>query len=167
MLKRHPIPQGLSFFSPIVLVASFGGSGLLRPASGTWGSLASLPFGVFLLLNTNNLTLFISSIALCLIGVWATHYWLAHDTDKDPSAVVIDEAAGQWLTLSFVPHDMVTPLTVLAAFLLFRFFDIVKPWPVSHADKNIKGAWGVMLDDMIAGIMAGIVLYYGWRFLNV
>lgn len=165
MFGFHSIPHGLRFFSPTVLLASFGGAGLLRPASGTWGSLAALPLGVFLLSYYNSLTLVILSITLCFIGVLATHSWLAHSlkngTDGDPSAVVIDEAAGQWLTLAFIAPENISPLTIFAGFVLFRLFDILKPFPINLVEKKITGAWGVMLDDMVAGVMAGLVLYYG------
>ena len=159
MLKIHKIPEGLRFYSPSVITASFGYSGLLKPASGTWGSLASLPFGYYILLKYNSLYLFISSITLYVIGVWASTQWLKHDTDNDPSAIVIDEAAGLWLTLALIPYprDAFLALSCLVlGFILFRLFDIAKPWPVSFVDKNIKGAHGIMLDDMLAGLLAAL-----------
>ncbi len=167
MFKPHPLPTGLHFFSPIVLLASFGGSGFLRPASGSWGSLAALPFGIFILLYFNNLILIILSITLFIIGLWATHYWLQKDTNSDPSAVVIDEAAGQWLTLAFITPEQLSWVSILAAFLLFRLFDIIKPWPASYVDKHMLGAWGVMLDDMLAAMMAGVLLYFGWSYVLI
>ncbi len=157
MLKLHKIPKGLSLFSPAFWLASFFASGLLRPASGTWGSFLALIFAIFILIKFNGLILFISSITLFVIGLWASQVWLAHDTQKDPSAIVIDEAAGLFLTLSLLPYNHQTSLsvlTILLGFGLFRLFDILKPWPVSYADKQLSGALGVMLDDMLAGLMA-------------
>ena len=75
----------------------------------------------------------------------------------DPGAVVIDEVAGQWLTL--LPAATTVWWHWLAGFALFRFFDIVKPWPVGWADRRVKGGLGVMVDDIIAGAYAGVLLY--------
>ena len=101
------------------------------------------------------------------MGLWATHYWLQKDTNSDPSAVVIDEAAGQWLTLAFIMPEQLSWISILAAFFLFRLFDIIKPWPTSYVDKHMLGAWGVMLDDMLAAIMAGVLLYFGWSYVPI
>ncbi|MGC6475381.1 MAG: phosphatidylglycerophosphatase A [Parvibaculales bacterium] len=157
MLKLHSIPKGLGLFSPAFWLASFFGSGLLRPASGTWGSLLAFILAIIILIEFNKLTLFILSITLFFIGLWASTKWLAHDTNKDPSAIVIDEAAGLFLTLSLLPYSHQTStasLTLLLGFGFFRLFDILKPWPVSYADKQLSGALGVMLDDILAGLMA-------------
>ena len=163
MLKFHKIPAGLSFSSPAVWLASFGGTGLIRPASGTWGSFAALPIGFYILLNYNWLHLLTLSITLYIIGVWACAQWLRHDADNnldnDPSAIVIDEAAGLLLALALIPYprdNLPAIATLLTGFILFRLFDIVKPWPVNYFDKNIKGAHGIMLDDMVAGVLAAL-----------
>ncbi len=165
MLKFHKIPNGFSFFSPTILVASFGGSGFLKPASGTWGSLAALFLAFYILINFNPLILFISSITLYIIGIWACQSWLRHDNiqdnTQDPAAIVIDEAAGLWLTLALIPYprdEAAAIITLLGGFIMFRLFDILKPWPISYCDKNIKGAHGIMLDDMVAGLFAALSL---------
>ena len=75
--------------------------------------------------------------------------------NDDPGEIVIDEVAGQWLTLAFVPLD---PLMYGTGFLLFRFFDIVKPWPVRMIDRLVKGGLGIMLDDIAAAIYAAVCL---------
>jgi phosphatidylglycerophosphatase A len=69
---------------------------------------------------------------------------------------VIDEVAGMLVALSFVAHEI---MAYLGAFVLFRLFDIWKPWPISWADKNIKGGFGILLDDLIAGLFAGGIIY--------
>jgi phosphatidylglycerophosphatase A len=74
---------------------------------------------------------------------------------EDPGAVVIDEVAGQWLVLAVAPLDV---WYFAAAFVLFRVFDIAKPWPVSWADRRIKGGFGVMFDDILAGLYGAAVL---------
>ena len=171
MLKLHKIPDGQSFFSPAVLLASFGGSGLIKPASGTWGSLAALPIGLYILLYYNWLYLFISSITLYIIGIWACTKWVRFNADNkhegltenadenDPSAIVIDEAVGLWLTLALIPYPsdiLPATLSFMIAFFMFRLFDIAKPWPINYVDKNIKGAHGIMFDDVIAGLLAAL-----------
>ncbi len=155
MLKFHKLPPHLTFFSPTALIATFCGSGLLRPASGTWGSLAALMVGLPLACHGGAELLLMGAAIAYAAGYWATRIWLSGSDDKDPSPIVIDEVVGQWVVLAAVP---LTPLGVAAAFLLFRLFDIIKPWPASWADKKLSGAHGVMLDDVFASIWAAVVL---------
>lgn len=142
-------------------VATLGPVGHLRPAPGTFGSLAALilalPF-----LYVGSLFLFLLAIALVwIIGHQATTAYV-HDTGRhDPSELVIDEVVGQWIGL--LPVVLMTTgislLHLLLAFLLFRGFDIVKPWPIAWVDQSLQGATGVMLDDVFAGIAAALCLY--------
>ena len=88
-------------------------------------------------------------------GIWASGEYKRLSGKHDSGAIVIDEVAGQWIALLFVPLD---PLLYGAAFLLFRVFDIVKPFPANWADREMKGGLGVMADDLVAGIYALIVL---------
>jgi phosphatidylglycerophosphatase A len=74
----------------------------------------------------------------------------------DPPAIVIDEVVGQWLTLALMPVD---PVVYVLGFLLFRVFDVLKPWPANAIDRSVTGGFGVMLDDVVAGIYAGAVLW--------
>ncbi|MBI6629036.1 phosphatidylglycerophosphatase A family protein [Pontibaca salina] len=144
-------------------IATLGGIGHLRPAPGTWGSLATLPlawlfhaFGGFPLLV-------VATVAVILQGWWAVGVATRDNANKDPSEIVIDEVAGQMIALfplSYVAWSQGIEITALwpgwiASFLLFRLFDIVKPGPVGWADRQ-GGPLGVMLDDIIAGIFAGI-----------
>jgi phosphatidylglycerophosphatase A len=145
----------LRFFSPAALIATFFGSGLLKPASGTWGSLAALAPGLLIAERFGASGLLIGAAFAYGLGHWASTVWINGTEDKDPSPIVIDEVAGLWLTLTLAP---LTPLGAALAFGVFRFFDIVKPWPVRWADKNIGGATGIMLDDILAGIWAALVL---------
>ncbi len=96
-----------------------------------------------------------AAIIVFLIGWWASERIVQADGLEDPSWVVIDEVAGQWLTLLLTPPSLIG---YLAGFALFRLFDIWKPWPVSWADQKIKGGLGIMLDDVLAGLMGLIVL---------
>jgi phosphatidylglycerophosphatase A len=136
-------------------IAVFFGAGLLPKAPGTWGSLAALPLAWLIQIWGGTLWL-AGAAALCfLIGVWASSVHAPTLDGDDPGAIVIDEVAGQWLTLLVVPADVVL---YAAGFVLFRFFDIVKPWPVSWADRRIKGGIGIMFDDILAAIYAAILL---------
>jgi phosphatidylglycerophosphatase A len=143
------------------LIATFFGAGLLKPASGTWGSLAALAPGLLIAERFGPSGLLISAAIAYGLGHWASTIWINGTADKDPSPIVIDEVAGLWLTLTLAP---LTPLGIALAFGLFRFFDIVKPWPVRWADKNIGGATGIMLDDVLAGIWAALVLLAAHEF---
>lgn len=151
----HKIPTHLTLFSPVTLIATFFGSGLLKPASGTWGTLAALAPGLIIAQKFGAPGLIIAAAIAYAVGHWASTRWIADTEDKDPSPIVIDEVVGLWLTLTLAP---LTPLGIALAFGLFRLFDIVKPWPVRWADKNISGATGIMLDDVLAGIWAALVL---------
>ena len=120
MIKLHTPPEKLSIFSPVTLLASFGGSGFITPASGTWGSLAALPIATYILFNYSSLYLLYLSFTLFLIGIWVCREWLnaVGDQDNDPSMIVIDEAAGLSLTLAFAEILPVTlpEISTLSAF---------------------------------------------------
>ncbi|HCN31978.1 MAG TPA: phosphatidylglycerophosphatase A [Rhodobiaceae bacterium] len=159
MIKLLTPPEKLSIFSPVTLLASFGGSGFITPASGTWGSLAALPIATYILFNYSGLYLLYLSFTLFLIGMWVCREWLnaVGDQDNDPSMIVIDEAAGLSLTLAFAEMSLIS---VFLGFALFRLFDIAKPWPISWLEKRFSGAFGIMIDDMVAGLLAGIILFF-------
>ena len=130
-------------------IASLFGLGRLRPAPGTWGSAAALPLAL-----AGPSACHAAALLLGLLGLWAVAR--CAEAREDPGWVVVDEAAGQALALAALPAG--APLwAVLAAFGLFRLFDIAKPGPVGWADRQ-EGAVGVMLDDLVAGALAGAVL---------
>lgn len=135
------------------LVASLGGIGFLKPAPGTWGSAAVLPLvlgGPWLCLA--------AAAALTLAGFWAVSQ--LRERDADPPWVVIDEGAGQLIALSTIANEP-SLLQVAVAFTIFRGLDVMKPGPVGWADRQ-RGAWGVMLDDLVAGgLAAGTLLALG------
>ena len=123
--------------------------GHLPIAPGTWGSLAAV-IGWWLLLQfLDPLVFIVLIITIFIIGVFATNIIIDHTGEKDPSRVVIDEVAGQWLGLLMLPDGTVY---IAGAFILFRFLDILKPWPIRQLEQFPKG-WGVMLDDMLAGLL--------------
>lgn len=133
-----------------MLVATLGGIGRLRPAPGTWGSAAVLP--AVLLGPAGALLLAV----VATVAGWLAVRALPQDGDQDPGWIVVDEAAGMLLALAALPAGAGWAGVALA-FLLFRAFDILKPWPVSWADRQ-EGATGVMLDDILAGAMAAALL---------
>jgi phosphatidylglycerophosphatase A len=142
---------------PAGWLASGFGAGLSPLAPGTAGSLvALLPW---LVLRELPLGLHLAVLALVFgAGVWASTWVVRTLQIADPGIVVIDEFVGQWialLPLLFVPH---AALWILPGFILFRIFDVWKPWPVSWADRCVKGGLGVMLDDVLAGVYAAAVL---------
>lgn len=147
--------------SPATWLATWFGCGLLKPAPGTWGTLGALPFGVALLYYGGWPVLALTTILCFIIGLWAARKFDAMVGGHDCSAIVIDEVVGVWIALlPALLHGsfFIAGIYVLLAFLLFRFFDILKPWPVGSADKKLPGAWGVMVDDVFAGIMAAIII---------
>ncbi len=144
-------------------IATVAGAGYLRPAPGTWGSAVSLPLAYAVYQIGGFPLIALGTVAACAIGWWATAIVTRGATDHDPSEIVIDELAGQWIALlpllyAAWSHDI--PALALypgwiSAFLLFRLFDITKPGPIGWADRR-GDALGVMLDDVIAGAFAGI-----------
>ena len=148
------------------LISTFFYTGFLRPAPGTWGSVAGMILA-FILLNTIDLFTFcLSLLFTTLVGFWATKHYIEHNCEKsDPSEVVIDEVIGQWIAVLPIGFTLkVTEfsskelwLVWLWAFVSFRFFDIIKLGLVDWAD-NLGGALGVLLDDILAGIAAGVTV---------
>lgn len=150
-----PPRPGLSPWHPAAQAATWFGSGRMPKAPGTWGSLAALPFAWGLSLVGGWPLLLAASLGCFLVGWWASAVYVRSTGISDPSEVVIDEVAGQWLVLAAAPTD---PLLYLAGFALFRLFDITKPWPIRWADRHIHGGLGVMLDDMLAGAFGAALL---------
>lgn len=145
------------------LIGTFMGVGYIRPAPGTWGSLAALPYG-WLLHVVGGLPLLLVGIVIGFLkGWWATAQMTKGSDDHDPSEIVVDEVVGQWIALiplSFAAGSMdISILNMwpgwIAAFALFRLFDITKPWIIGWADRR-GDALGVMLDDVFAGVFAAI-----------
>ena len=142
---------------PAGWIACGFGSGLSRWAPGTAGSAAALL--PWLALRDLGWPIYAVLVAFAFaLGVWASNHAIARLRIEDPGVVVWDEFVGQWIALlPLVVAPRGWPW-VVAAFALFRLFDIWKPWPVSWADRRIKGGLGVMLDDVIAGFYAAILL---------
>ena len=148
-------PQKLNPFAPHVILATWFGCGFLKPAPGTWGSIGALPVGIIIFSALGFWNFILAIILVTLIGYWASARFDASSGTHDNKMIVIDEVAGQWSALLPVFYFTgISALPVLAAFALFRLFDILKPWPVSVLDKKVSGALGVMGDDILAGFYA-------------
>jgi phosphatidylglycerophosphatase A len=146
---------GLPFRHPAVLLATWFGAGLLPVTPGSWGAFAALPVAWAVRARSGLPGLAVAAAIVFFVGWWAASRVAAASGVEDPGAVVIDEVAGQWLVLLAAPPD----LAVWAiAFVLFRIFDIGKPWPVGWADRHVHGGLGIMLDDVLAAGYAALVL---------
>jgi phosphatidylglycerophosphatase A len=134
------------------VLATCLGVGSIPFAPGTWGSL----FAVLLIYNIAFLQ---EWIILATVLIVAFSWWVCvevhKETKSDSSEIVIDEFAGMFVACMFINHDFIS---LVFAFLFFRFFDIVKPWPISWVDKNIKNGPGILIDDLLAGLFAGILM---------
>jgi phosphatidylglycerophosphatase A len=142
--------------SPAGWIACGFGSGLTPKAQGTFGSLAAiLPW---LLLRGLSVPAWLAVIVVAFaIGVWACDVAGRVIGVDDHRSLVWDEFVGLWITL--LPALLAPWWVAVAGFALFRLFDVWKPWPIAWFDRRVKGGFGVMLDDAIAGVFAGIVLY--------
>ncbi|MBL4297451.1 phosphatidylglycerophosphatase A [Vibrio fluvialis] len=159
----------LSMTNPWHLLATGFGSGLSPVVPGTMGTLASVPF--YLLLAQLPLTLYIVVvIAASLIGIKICQVTSDDMKVHDHGSIVWDEFAGFWITMLIVPVLQLPVFEwkwLLAGFMLFRFFDMVKPWPIGWLDKRVHGGLGIMLDDLVAGVMSALALalvgyWAGW-----
>ncbi len=141
--------------NPLHFFALGFGSGLMPKAPGTFGTLAAIP--VYLLMSELPLWLFISLTAvITILGVYICDYTSKALGVHDHSGIVIDEIAGYLITMIAVPADW---LWIILGFILFRLFDILKPWPISWLDKKVSGGFGIMIDDVLAGIFALVCLH--------
>lgn len=146
----------LDLKAPSTWLATWFGCGLINPAPGTWGSLGALPVGIALFLTTHFWGIVIATFLVTLIGFWACTQFEKQTQTHDDKRIVVDEVAGQWVALLPVFYfSELNALYIVSAFVFFRIFDILKPWPVSYFDKHMTGALGVMGDDIIAGLYAG------------
>ena len=136
--------------SPQMFCAFGFGSGLSKIVPGTVGTLMSIP--VYLLLVDFHWSVYLTVLILStIIGIYFCEYATKELEVHDHPGIVWDEFVGFWLTMFLVPFSW---QTLVIGFLLFRFFDMVKPWPISIADKRVHGGFGIMLDDLLAGLAA-------------
>jgi phosphatidylglycerophosphatase A len=158
--SRPSIPPDLEPVDRFLMfIATGAGSGYLPKAPGTWGSLVGVL--VWLVIGQLDLTSYLLITALFFaLGVVSAGAAEKIVDSGDPSIVVIDEIVGQLIALAAVPLH---PVPILVGFLLFRLFDIFKPFPISWLDRHLHGGTGIMLDDVCAGLCSCLVLQLGLR----
>jgi phosphatidylglycerophosphatase A len=142
-------------------LATWFGIGLIRPAPGTWGSLAGLLLAVPVMVWGGVWWLAAAAALAIAVGIWAAGRHEATMGHPDPGRVVIDEVAGQWIALlpaALAWHHF------LVGFVVFRLADILKPWPASWADRRLRGGFGIMADDVMAGVYAALAVAT-WRWI--
>jgi phosphatidylglycerophosphatase A len=147
----------LDFKNPATWIATWFGCGLMRPGPGTWGTIGGIPLGILLLGVGGKLSLIVGIVLIFTLGLWAARKFEAMTATHDNSMIVIDEVAGIMIALL---GSTLSPLSILLAFALFRFFDILKPWPIRALDRNVTGPLGVMIDDVAAGMATAACLYW-------
>jgi len=151
-----------------------GYSGLSPKAPGTVGTIVSLPFGVLILAYFGPQTLFLAALLLTLAGIKAVNAYEKRSNTHDDKRIVIDELVGMWFALSIAP-GMFTPLDqllqvengmliqIVLSFIFFRYFDIKKPSIIGRIDREAPGGYGVIVDDVVAGLSAGILTAVVWQ----
>ena len=161
------------------LSATFFGVGLLPVAPGTWGSFAALIlFFCFIYFQVSFFYFFFIFLLFSLVSIVICEIASKDLLERDHKAIVIDEVAGAWLSFLFIPalgiYNFSTSewqkesyLAAVIIFALFRFFDILKPHPISMIDKKFKSGFGIVLDDLVAGVFAGLTLLGGNFFIQI
>ena len=146
----------------ITLLVTFGYIGKVKYIPGTIGSFAGLLVGAVIIKLTNYNVFMSCFFILTVISIFAVDEYLKSSENLDPQEVVVDEVLGQWIAIAFIPFNF---KSFLIAFILFRFFDISKIFPINKIEK-IKGYLGVIGDDLFAGIITAIIIltltYYGF-----
>ena len=155
---------GLPWWHPAVLIATGFGAGLLPWAPGTWGSLAALPCAWIVRSLGGVTALAVAATIAFATGCWAAGRVARATEEHDPGFIIIDEVAAQWLVLLIAPLDW---RWFAAAFLLFRLFDIAKPWPARMIERSVADGHGIMLDDVVAALYAVVPLLIGEGILGV
>ncbi|MBR9884144.1 MAG: phosphatidylglycerophosphatase A [Oceanospirillales bacterium] len=140
--------------NPVHFLAFGLGSGAAPWAPGTFGTLAAVPLW-YLLAQLPLITYLALVLAAFALGCWICQRTSEDIGVHDHGGIVWDEFVGYWITMIAAP---VTPLWALVGFVLFRIFDILKPWPIRWADQRVHGGLGIMLDDVIAGVFAALCL---------
>ncbi len=161
----NPTQRPANMRNPIHLLAFGLGSGLARKAPGTFGTLAAIPVW-WLFLQDIPLWLYSTVLIVAfVVGVWLCDRTSRDMGVHDHGGIVWDEWVGLWLTFWLLPSGW---FWIVLGFALFRFFDIIKPWPIRWLDRHVHGGFGIMIDDVLAGLfaLAGVQLSYAiWLML--
>lgn len=159
--KNNLTPRQI--LSDPVLFLAFGfGSGLAKKAPGTFGTLAAIPV-YYLFAQTDIIFYSLLTVMVTVTGIWICGIAAEKLDEHDFGGIVWDEIAGYLITMWLVPFSW---KAVVLGFVLFRIFDIVKPWPIKWIDRKVQGGFGIMLDDVLAAVFAGVLLLWaahsGW-----
>lgn len=138
----------------IARLATWGGVGKIKTAPGTFGTLAALPF-VWILSQTGPLIYMTFTLFFAVFAIFIAEFYERASGTHDSKEVVIDEVVGILISMAWLPQ---TWQAYLAGFLLFRLLDVVKPPPIRHFDEKVRGGFGVVADDLIAGLITNVVL---------
>jgi phosphatidylglycerophosphatase A len=138
----------------LLKIATLFGVGRISRAPGTWGSLVSLPV-CFLLLKLGPFIYMGATLAIIILAIVAAEHYEVHSEKHDSKEIVIDEMAGMLVTMTWLP---LTWQSFVLGFLVFRFLDIIKPFPISYFDRRVKGGFGVVADDIVAGMIGNALL---------
>ncbi|MFV2058086.1 MAG: phosphatidylglycerophosphatase A [Thiohalomonadales bacterium] len=153
----NPTPFTIIFKNPIHFLSLGFGSGLSPIIPGTMGTLAAIP--IYLLMAPLSLPFYIGLVVLmALLGFWFCGYTADALGVPDHGGIVWDEIVGYLITMAALPSGW---LWIFLGFIVFRILDILKPWPISWVDRNMKGGVGIMLDDILAGLVGLGILHYG------
>jgi len=142
---------------PVLFLAFGFGSGLAKKAPGTFGTLAAVPLYLALVQAQSLIVYSLVTLLVILAGVWICGQAAEKLGEHDFGGIVWDEIAGFLVTMWLVPF---TWQAVVLGFILFRVFDIIKPWPIRWIDRQVHGGLGIMLDDVLAGVFAGGLLFF-------
>ena len=156
MIALRPLIHALNPLSFNYLVPTWFHSGRIRPMSGTWGSLAAIPFCLLIWTLLGKIGLAVAGIALFYAALQTIPAYLKHVEQLDPSEIVIDEVLGMIVMWLLLPQ--ISFWWIFWGFAAFRIFDSIKVGPVGWCDKKIKGTLGIIIDDLVAGLMAGFLL---------
>ncbi len=153
-IKRNQVPSSV-WRNPIHFIAFGLGTGASPYAPGTVGTLLGIPL-VWLMAGLSIWVYLLITVALYFFGVWVCNKTSNDIGVHDHSGIVIDEVVGYLITMILIPVNL---WTLALGFLAFRFFDIIKPWPIRWLDKHVHGGTGIMIDDVLAGVFALIVMH--------
>lgn len=154
-MHSKPVAIRFTLSNPIQFLALGFGSGLAPKAPGTFGTLAAIP--LYLLMSGLSPQVYgLITLFLAIVGIYICGYCAKAVKVHDHPAIVWDEIVGYLITMFMMPVSLTN---IVLGFLLFRVFDILKPWPISILDKKVKGGFGIMIDDVVAGFMALLCLW--------
>ena len=153
LFKHNSVPASV-WRNPVHFLAFGFGSGASPYAPGTIGTLVAVP--IYLLMMHLSLWIYLILVVVMLIvGIWLCDVTSRDLGVHDHSGIVWDEFVGYLITMAAAPQGVAW---IITGFILFRFFDILKPWPIRYIDKQVQGGWGIMLDDILAGVFSWLTL---------